>query len=122
MSLKAQENTRDATLSQKENRYQRLETLSTAVDSDEEQRRSSPAAEDEVCKDWVLYALASGMTYAVGNIFFGIGCSKYGLVGAGIPAPTAVLTILIYRLVEACKNKRQIGSYVDRANSNFWQE
>ena len=75
---------------------------------------------NRICKPYILLALSGGLIYGTGNIFFGIKCSQYGLLGAGIPAPCAVLTVLIFRIVEACKNKRRVGSFIDYEQSNYW--
>ena len=60
------------------------------------------------------------MTYALGNVAFGISCSQYGLLGTGLTGPTGFLMIFLYRLVEACQNKRRLGTWIDKANSNYW--
>ena len=66
--------------------------------------------------------MISGLTYGIGNVMYGLKCAEYGILGAGITAPASCLSVLIYRLIQACMNKRRVGTFIDYANSNYWED
>ena len=72
-------------------------------------------------KAWLTYALSAGLFFGLGNTVFGINCSQRGVWGSGFPGPAVLLLTVLYRLTEACKTKRRIGTFVDYKASNYWR-
>lgn len=66
--------------------------------------------------------MSAGLVYALGNVALGINLSEKGIMAAGFPGPIAALILIIYRLHEACKIKKRIGTFVDKEHSNYWCE
>ena len=69
---------------------------------------------------WIVLAVGAAFVYSLGNVAFGIGCSEYGITGAGLPGPSALFICLTYRLVQACVTKSRVGTFVDYQNSHWW--
>ena len=70
----------------------------------------------------MVHALGSGLTFALGNVVFGINCSQKGIYGGGFPGPASLFFVGLYKLVDQCRVKRKTGKWVDKANSNYWKE
>lgn len=47
---------------------------------------------------WVVNGLAAGLTYALGNVAFGINCSQKGVYGGGFPGPASLFFVGLYKL------------------------
>ena len=72
-------------------------------------------------KAWLSYALSAGLLFGLGNTVFGINCSQRGVWGSGFPGPAVLLLTSLYRMTEACRTKRRIGTFVDYKASNYWR-
>ena len=55
----------------------------------EDDRKSNPL--------WIFHALMSGLTFALGNVVFGINCSQKGVYGGGFPGPASLLLVSIFK-------------------------
>jgi len=51
---------------------------------------------------WIVHALASGLTFALGNVVFGINCSQNGVYGGGFPGPASLLMVGLYKFYAQC--------------------
>jgi hypothetical protein len=65
-------------------------------------------------------AMSAGFLYALGNVTYGIHLSRYGFWAAGFTGPINLLTVLVFRSVQACMIKKKTGKWVDYKNSNYW--
>ena len=79
-------------------------------------------AESTKSNNWIVLSLLSGLTFGLSNVFMGIGFSHLGLVGVGLVGPICVLMPGMYRIVQACRIKKRIGTYIDYPNSNYWRK
>ena len=70
---------------------------------------------------WILQAALCGLLYGVGNVFYGVDCSKYGFFGVGFLTLTIFSILICYRLVQACQTKHKLGVWVNKENSNYWK-
>ena len=50
-------------------------------------------------KLWIVYALGSGLIYALGNVIFGMNCSQKGVYGGGFPGPATLIMVCTYRII-----------------------
>ena len=71
---------------------------------------------------WILFAMGAGFFYGIGNTIFGIHCSQLGIFGAGFIGPSTFLLVALYRMIESCRIKRRMGSFIDKENSAYWRK
>ena len=45
-----------------------------------------------------MYAGATGLVFALGNVVFGINCSQLGIYGMGTTGPASLVVIGLYKL------------------------
>lgn len=64
--------------------------------------------------------MLAGLTFGIGNTFFGNYLTQYGLYSSTFTGPIGACFLILYRLIEACQTKRRTGNFVDYANSNYW--
>ena len=72
-------------------------------------------------KIWIFLAMLGGLFYSLGNVAFGISCSQLGVWGAGFVGPVTFVACAIYRVIEACRNKRRMGNFIDKEHSAYWR-
>ena len=65
--------------------------------------------------------MAAGLTYALGNVAFGISCSQKGIYGVGFIGPASLLLANLYKFYGQAKIKRETGNWIDKENSNYWK-
>ena len=65
--------------------------------------------------------MGSGLTFALGNVVFGINCSQKGVYGGGFPGPASLLLVGLYKFYEQIQVRRKTGHWIDKANSNYWK-
>ena len=70
---------------------------------------------------WIYFALITGLCYGLGNTIFGQGCSQLGFWGGSFTGPTILLLTSLYRLVDACCNKKRNRTFIDWERSNYWR-
>ena len=70
---------------------------------------------------WVILAMGAGLSYGLGNVSYGQNCSQLGFWGTGFTGPVTLIIVVAYRLYQACRLKKETGSFVDKSNSNFWR-
>ena len=69
---------------------------------------------------WVLYAGGSGLTFALGNVVFGISISQKGVYGGGFPGPATLIFVCLWKFFEQLKVKRETGYWIDKKHSNYY--
>ena len=65
--------------------------------------------------------MVAGLTFALGNVVFGINISQHGFHGATFTTPITLFVAVCYRCVAACRTRRQTGMWLDKVNSNYWR-
>ena len=93
-------------------------TLNESAEAIDQEEVSAP----KQSKAWIFLSMGAGLSFGLGNTIFGLHCSQRGVWGGAFTGPMPLLITLIYRLGQACcVNKRQAGSFIDKANSNYWK-
>ena len=64
----------------------------------------------------------SGLTFALGNVVFGMNCSQHGVLGGGFPGPASLLMVCIYKFFSQLRVKRATGYWVDKTKSNYYKK
>ena len=69
---------------------------------------------------WIVYAVVSGFVCDMGNYFMGIHLSRAGMMGAALTGPLNIVILITYRGVQMCRNKKEIGTFINYQKSNWF--